>query len=208
MYSPNQSKEKTLFDGSFEDGGLSNCGVVNDSINQWIAGTATAYEGTHSGYISNDGSNNTYTGNIAQVSHIYFNVKFSILETPHQEVLDSDLDLVKEINPECLGYKLGIRELSFSGPYWPVGIGEEISGDGVTFDRINSLEDHFRGILRNLEGVSEDLTKRMYLDEGAASLSTSGREMLCPVESYTKEIEYAERLKKDSELVLSALSEE
>lgn len=76
MYSPNQSKEKTLFDGSFESGDLSNWGVVNDSINQWIAGAATAYEGTYSGYISNDGSNNTYTGNIAQVSHIYFNVKF------------------------------------------------------------------------------------------------------------------------------------
>ena len=76
MYSPNQSKEKVLFDGSFESGGFSGWGVVNDTTNKWMVGTATAYEGTYSAYISNDNSSNTYNGTVATVSHIYFDVKF------------------------------------------------------------------------------------------------------------------------------------
>ncbi|HCT51853.1 MAG TPA: hypothetical protein DF712_05275 [Balneola sp.] len=76
MYSPNQSKEKILFDGTFESGDFSNWTVVNDTVNKWVVGNDTAYEGTYSGYISNDGSKNTYTGTAATVSHIYFDVKF------------------------------------------------------------------------------------------------------------------------------------
>ena len=76
MYSPNQSKEKVLFDGTFEQGGFQNWSVVNDTTNKWMVGTATAYEGTYSAYISNDNSSNTYNGTVATVSHIYFDVKF------------------------------------------------------------------------------------------------------------------------------------
>ena len=76
MYSPNQSKEKILFDGTFEQGGFQNWSVVNDTTNKWMVGTATAYEGTYSAYISNDNSSNTYNGTVATVSHIYFDVKF------------------------------------------------------------------------------------------------------------------------------------
>lgn len=76
MYSPNQSKEKVLFDGTFEQGGFQNWSVVNDTTNQWIVGTATAYEGNYSAYISNDNSANTYNGTVATVSHIYFDIAF------------------------------------------------------------------------------------------------------------------------------------
>lgn len=76
MYSPNQSKEKTLFDGTFESGGFQNWTVVNDTANQWVVGTATAFEGNYSAYISNNGSDNVYTGTAASISHIYFDVKF------------------------------------------------------------------------------------------------------------------------------------
>ena len=76
MYSPNQSKEKILFDGTFESGGFSNWNVVNSNTNKWIVGTATAYEGNYSAYISNNNSANAYNGTVATVSHIYFDVKF------------------------------------------------------------------------------------------------------------------------------------
>ena len=76
MYSPNQSKEKILFDGTFESGNFSNWTVVNDSVNKWMVGTSTAYEGTYSAYISNNNSDNLYSGTAASISHIYFDVKF------------------------------------------------------------------------------------------------------------------------------------
>lgn len=77
MYSPNQSKEKVLFNGTFEGGNLSNWNVANHTTNKWIAGTAAAYEGNYGGYISDNNSSHSYVGSVAQISHIYFNVKFS-----------------------------------------------------------------------------------------------------------------------------------
>lgn len=76
MYSPNQSKEKVLFDGSFESGGFSGWGVVNENTNKWIVGDAIVYDGNYSCYISKNNSENKYNGTIATVSHIYFDVKF------------------------------------------------------------------------------------------------------------------------------------
>ena len=76
MYSPNQSKEKVLFDGSFESGGFSGWSVVNENTNQWVVGDAIVYEGDYSCYISKNGVENKYNGTVATVSHIYFDVKF------------------------------------------------------------------------------------------------------------------------------------
>ena len=76
MYSPNQSKEKVLFDGSFESGGFSGWSVVNENTNKWIVGDAIVYDGDYSCYISKNNSENKYNGTIATVSHIYFDVKF------------------------------------------------------------------------------------------------------------------------------------
>ena len=76
MYSPNQSKEKVLFDGSFESGGFSGWGVVNENTNKWIVGDAIVYDGNYSCYISKNGAENKYNGTVATVSHIYFDVKF------------------------------------------------------------------------------------------------------------------------------------
>ena len=76
MYSPNQSKEKVLFDGSFESGGFSGWSVVNENTNQWVVGDAIVYEGNYSCYISKNGVENKYNGTVATVSHIYFDVKF------------------------------------------------------------------------------------------------------------------------------------
>ena len=45
--------------------------VANGATNAWIVGTATASGGTYSAYISNNGSSNTYTNTVAQVSHLY-----------------------------------------------------------------------------------------------------------------------------------------
>ena len=76
MYSPNNSKEKVLFDGSFESGGFSGWSVVNENTNKWIVGDAIVYDGDYSCYISKNNSENKYNGTVATVSHIYFDVKF------------------------------------------------------------------------------------------------------------------------------------
>lgn len=76
MYSPKQTKEKILFDGSFASGDFLKWNVVNDDVNQWIVGDQTTYDGNFAAYISNDGYTNAYTPTVAQVSHIYFDVDF------------------------------------------------------------------------------------------------------------------------------------
>ena len=75
-YSPNQPREKVLFNGTFEEGGFQNWSVVNDNTNKWIVGEAVVYEGRYSCYISKNNSENKYNGTVLTASHIYFDVKF------------------------------------------------------------------------------------------------------------------------------------
>jgi hypothetical protein len=76
MYSPNQAKEKVIFDGSFSNGDFSNWNVANDATNQWVVGSDITYQDRYAAYISNDGNNNIYDNGVNQVSHIYFDVRF------------------------------------------------------------------------------------------------------------------------------------
>lgn len=69
-----------LFDGTFESGTafISNgMTSVDDDTNYWIVGTATDNGGANSAYITNDGSSNTYTNSVIQVSHFYFDYDFA-----------------------------------------------------------------------------------------------------------------------------------
>lgn len=51
--------------------------VNDDQVNKWHVGTATAFAGNRSAYISNDnGENNTYTITTASVTHIYRDIEF------------------------------------------------------------------------------------------------------------------------------------
>ncbi|MHB9140963.1 MAG: beta strand repeat-containing protein [Paludibacter sp.] len=61
-------------DGGFETGtsfGANGWISVNDGSNYWVVGTATKYSGINAAYISNDGSNNTYTNSTNNTSHFY-----------------------------------------------------------------------------------------------------------------------------------------
>jgi len=61
-------------DGGFETGtsfGANGWTAVNDGSNYWVVGTSTKYSGANSAYISNDGTNNTYSNNTKRTSHFY-----------------------------------------------------------------------------------------------------------------------------------------
>lgn len=67
------SESTVIFSDDFETGSFVAGGwtTVNDGTNDWIVGSADAIVGSESAYISNNGTNATYTNNVSQVSHIY-----------------------------------------------------------------------------------------------------------------------------------------
>lgn len=87
MYSPSQTKERIIFNKTFEPGVLEDTiTIVNDSLNKWIINSTTSYIGSNSCYISNNSKDHQYDGSVAQVSHFYFDVKFPrLLSTANLE---------------------------------------------------------------------------------------------------------------------------
>lgn len=120
MYSPKQTKEKILFDGSFASGDFSKWNVINDDTNQWIVGDQTTYDGNFAAYVSNDQSSNQYTPTIPQVSHIYFDVNFPRLL--------SSADL--EFEFKCLGEpEKATMRVYMVDPYDEPQAGIEVDGE-------------------------------------------------------------------------------
>ena len=66
----------TIFTEDFETG--NSLTLVNDSTNIWIRGNADSYTGSYSLYISNDGINPVYNGNVSNVSHAYFDISIPV----------------------------------------------------------------------------------------------------------------------------------
>jgi len=72
-----------LFEEKWDSGDFLTNGwqVANDTINQWIVGSADKYEGNFSAYISNDGINPQYDVNTPNISHIWIDITFPAIAT-------------------------------------------------------------------------------------------------------------------------------
>ena len=69
----------TVNNGGFESGttGWTRVNAGGGAADKWQIGTATAFAGTQSAYVSNDGgTTNAYTGGTARVQHIYRSITF------------------------------------------------------------------------------------------------------------------------------------
>lgn len=69
----------TVNNGGFESGltGWTRANAGGAAADKWFVGTATAFAGTQSAYVSNDGGvSNVYTGGTARVQHIYRSITF------------------------------------------------------------------------------------------------------------------------------------
>ena len=55
--------------------------VNGTQANKWVVGTATAFGGTKSAYISNDSVSNAYTTTSSSIVHIYRDITFPVFET-------------------------------------------------------------------------------------------------------------------------------
>ena len=69
----------TVNNGGFESGatGWTRVNAGGAAADKWQIGTATAFAGTQSAYVSNDGgTTNVYTGGTSRVQHIYRSITF------------------------------------------------------------------------------------------------------------------------------------
>ncbi|GBU24343.1 hypothetical protein R83H12_00971 [Fibrobacteria bacterium R8-3-H12] len=66
----------TIFSETFEDGAEGWVFVNGTQTNKWTIGTATAYAGTHSAYISDDESTYSYSRNATSIVHLYKDIEF------------------------------------------------------------------------------------------------------------------------------------
>jgi len=66
---------------TFENGQNGWVFVNGDQPNKWMIGSATAYNGSYSAYISNNNSDNSYTTNSASIVHLYKDITFPCEES-------------------------------------------------------------------------------------------------------------------------------